>query len=165
MEEECSTVKCLKALNQSMLAPPYVQLKADFAAIDAVFMDVSGSWLIDVVVGHSDGSPSERFVRTLTYISMSFLPSVTVTHTKKARSHNSKHQFEFVWCVRMEFDHNLSNMKKANVFIKEFNFASDFPKDKQKAINYLVKVRPSFQILTILKVSTYEPIKLAKLGR
>jgi hypothetical protein len=63
MKEDCKTLRVLKAINQAIVAAPFVELKSQFAEIKAGFVDVTGSWHIRIIIGPGDGSIDDRVDR------------------------------------------------------------------------------------------------------
>eukprot|EP01119_Soliformovum_irregulare_P008111 TRINITY_DN20_c1_g1_i2.p1 TRINITY_DN20_c1_g1~~TRINITY_DN20_c1_g1_i2.p1 ORF type:complete len:1680 (-),score=654.35 TRINITY_DN20_c1_g1_i2:38-4906(-) len=122
--KDVPTMKVLRCLSQSMISPPFVQLKDQFLAVGCAFVDIANTWKISITIGPGDGSESDV---------------VTIAHSKGAQSVNSKSTFQFVWQFELVFSRNMKEIKKMKLSIPIIEFSDEFPKEQKDALRSLVK--------------------------
>src|SRR5690348_6375276 len=98
----CPLLRCLKAINQTIIAPPYIQIKNQFASINAPFSDVPNKWVIHIVVVSDDvknSSPNSSPSSSNYNNNANNNNMVSIMHTKFAKStfKDKDYSFDFSW--------------------------------------------------------------------
>jgi len=119
LKENSKLCKVLKAINQSIIASPFVRLKAAFPK-ELPFEDMGGTWKIIVHV----------------------LPGreVCVTHQKQG---SSKEQppvggFDFEWELVMRFDWNLDSLVEVQLDITSIHFEKGILEEHKKKVEKIL---------------------------
>jgi len=123
LKEETKMTKILKAINQSIIATPFIRLKFAFPK-DNPFEDQSGNWKIIVEIIQNQ--------------------EIVVTHKKVGSSKEPppKGGFEFTWELVMKFSWTLDTMISASLKTTGITFEKGISELNQKQIQ---KIVDSFQ--------------------
>jgi len=115
LKEESRLAKVLKAINQSIIASPFIRLKLAFPKT-IPFEDMSGTWQIIVNI-----VPNKE---------------VVVTHKKSGASKDKPPQggFEFQWELVMRFDWDLSEMLEADLITTKITFEETILEANRKEV-------------------------------
>jgi len=105
-------ISILKAINQAILAAPYISLKAKFTAMEVPVVDVNGSWLIETVFKQDE---------------------IVIIHSKKAKSTHEgpEDEFSFKWHIALIFDKSMSSIKDVRLSMSDLEM-NKMLKDKIK---------------------------------
>jgi len=119
LKEDSKLGKVLKAINQSIIATPFIRLKMKFPNHIA-FKDVSGTWKIIVNI-----LPNEE---------------IHVIHQKSGVSASPPPQggFEFTWELFMRFDWELKNLMEADLKTTGVTFDSGINEQAKKEVQNII---------------------------
>lgn len=124
LHEESKLVKVLKAINQSIIATPFIRLKYAFPN-EIPFEDVAGTWKIIVTLIPKQG--------------------IIVTHKKSGQSKEGPPLggFEFHWELIMKFTWDLAQMADAELNITSYSFDNNMKESNRKM---MMKVLEGFGV-------------------
>jgi len=118
--EDSKLAKVLKAINQSIIATPFIRLKYAFPQ-DIPFEDVAGTWKIIVTLIPKQG--------------------IVITHKKSGQSKEAPPTggFEFHWELVMKFTWDLLQMADAELNITSYSFDNNMKEANKKTIQKVLE--------------------------